>query len=67
MGFSREEMTCHGFRGIASTRLNEQGWNADWIELQLAHSEKNKVRNAYNSALYLDACYEMMQWWVEYK
>jgi integrase len=66
MGFSREEMTSHGFRGMASTRLNEQGWNADWIELQLAHLEKNKIRSAYNSALYLDGRREMMQWWADY-
>lgn len=66
MGFSREEMTSHGFRGMASTRLNEQGWNADWIELQLAHSEKNGVRSAYNSALYLDGRREMMRWWADY-
>ena len=66
MGFSREEMTSHGFRGMASTRLNEHGWNSDWIELQLAHSEKNGVRSAYNSALYLDGRREMMQWWADY-
>jgi integrase len=66
MGFSREEMTSHGFRGMASTRLNEQGWNSDWIELQLAHSEKNGIRSAYNSVLYLDGRREMMQWWADY-
>ena len=42
MGFSREEMTSHGFRGMASTRLNEHGWNADWVELQLAMWNKTK-------------------------
>ena len=66
MGVSREEMTSHGFRRMASTRLNEHGWNADWIEMQLAHSDKNKIRSFYNSALYLDGRREMMQWWADY-
>lgn len=43
-------MTGHGFRSLASTCLNEQGYNPDLIELQLAHAERNKVRAAYNKA-----------------
>jgi hypothetical protein len=46
LGFSREEMTVHGFRSIASTILNEQGYNRDWIEEQLAHSKHGSVRAA---------------------
>ncbi len=37
IGYSNEQMTAHGFRSLASTLLNEQGWNPDLIELQLAH------------------------------
>src|SRR4029079_5682399 len=50
MGYSGDQMTWHGFRTIASTLLNEQGWNPDLIELQLAHAERNTVRDAYNRA-----------------
>ena len=41
MGYTREEMSVHGFRSIASTLLNELGYNRDWIERQLAHGDKN--------------------------
>src|SRR5690606_19395229 len=41
LGYGQEEMTGHGFRSMASTCLNEQGWNSDLIELQLAHAERN--------------------------
>ncbi|MGB6603126.1 MAG: integrase arm-type DNA-binding domain-containing protein, partial [Steroidobacteraceae bacterium] len=50
LGYSSEEQTGHGFRSMASTLLNEQGFPPDVIELQLAHSERNKVRAAYNKA-----------------
>ena len=53
MGFSNEEMTAHGFRGMASTRLNEMGWPPDVIKRQLAHVEGNSVRAPYNHAEYL--------------
>ncbi|WP_366140547.1 hypothetical protein [uncultured Desulfovibrio sp.] len=46
-------MTVHGFRSLASTLLNEQGYNRDWIERQLAHGERNRVRASYNFAEYL--------------
>lgn len=46
LGYSKEEMTGHGFRSMASTILNEHGWNSDAIERQLAHIEQNKVRAA---------------------
>lgn len=66
MGYSKEEMTAHGFRGIASTLLHENGWNSDIIEIQLAHSEKNKVKAAYNHAEYMEDRIKMMQWWADY-
>jgi integrase len=66
MGFDKETMTGHGFRAMASTRLNEMGWTPDVIERQLAHAERNKVRAAYNRAQYLDERTRMMQAWAEY-
>jgi integrase len=47
LGYTKEQMTGHGFRSMASTLLNEQGFHPDLIELQLAHAERNKVRAAY--------------------
>lgn len=44
MGYTKDEMTGHGFRSMASTLLNEQGWRPDAIERQLAHCEENDVR-----------------------
>jgi integrase len=46
MGYTKDEMSGHGFRSMASTLLNEQGWNRDAIERQLAHAERNSVRAA---------------------
>lgn len=66
LGYTKEEMTAHGFRSMASTILNEQGWNTDAIERQLAHSEKNGVRAAYNYAEYLPERKSMMQSWADY-
>jgi integrase len=66
IGFSKEEMTGHGFRTMASTLLNEQGWHPDLIELQLAHAERNKVRAAYNRAQRLDERRKMMQAYADY-
>ena len=59
-------MTPHGFRSMASTRLNELGYNSDLIEIQLSHSQANKVRAAYNHAEYLDERRLMMQEWSDY-
>ena len=50
MGYENDQMTAHGFRTLASTDLNEQGWNSDLIEMSLAHAEGNSVRAAYNRA-----------------
>lgn len=65
MGY-RGRATGHGFRGTASTILNEQGWTPDAIERQLAHGEKDKVRAAYNSAQHLPERRRMMQAWADY-
>ncbi|WP_426271350.1 tyrosine-type recombinase/integrase [Dyella kyungheensis] len=67
LGYTSEQMTGHGFRSMAATRLNEMGWNADAIERQLAHAESNKVREAYtHAAQYLDERARMMQAWANY-
>ena len=66
MGYTSEEMTAHGFRSTACTILNEQGWNKDAIERQLAHSERNNIRAAYNYAEYLPERKKMMQEWANY-
>lgn len=59
-------MTGHGFRAVASTVLNESGFNPDVIEKQLAHHEGNSVRKAYNRAQYLPERRAMMEWWSQY-
>ncbi len=65
-------LVAHGFRGMASTILNENkltattSFGTDEIELQLAHVESNKVRGAYNHAEYLDSRRAMMQWYADY-
>ena len=66
LGYRKAEMTGHGFRAMASTLLNEQGVNIDWIEAQLAHSDSNKIRAAYNRARYLPQRKIMMQQWADY-
>lgn len=66
LGYTKDEMTGHGFRSMASTLLNEQGWNRDAIERQLAHSERNNIRAAYNYAEYLSERRKMMQHWADY-
>jgi integrase len=66
MGYTTDEMTGHGFRSMASTLLNEQGFNRDAIERQLAHAERDGVRAAYNYAEYLPERKRMMQAWADY-
>ena len=66
MGYTKEEMTGHGFRAMASTLLHEQGWPSDVIERQLAHRERNSVKAAYNHAQYLPERRRMMQVWADY-
>ena len=66
MGFGGEQ-TGHGFRGLASTIMNEYS-NArpDVIERQLAHKDRNKIRRTYNHALYIEERTQLMQWWSDY-
>jgi len=66
LGYDGDTMCGHGFRAMASTRLNEMGWAPDVIERQLAHAERNKVRAAYNRASYLAERRKMMQAWADY-
>jgi len=66
IGYTGDQMTWHGFRAMASTLLNEQGFAPDIIELQLAHVEQNDVRAAYNRALRLQERRQMMQKWADY-
>lgn len=66
LGFAGNEMCAHGFRSMASTCLNEQGWHPDLIELQLAHAERDAVRGAYNRAQRLAERRAMMQGWADY-
>ena len=67
LGYSKDQMTGHGFRSMASTILNEQGcWHPDAIERQLAHVERNNIRAAYNYAEHLEERKRMMQTWADY-
>jgi len=64
MGYTNKEMTAHGFRSMASTLLNESGFNRDWVERQLAHADTT-VRGDYNYAEYLQDRRGMMQAWAD--
>jgi integrase len=66
LGYDKSEMTGHGFRSMASTLLNEQGWHHDAIERQLAHIERNAVRGAYNYAEHLPERRRMLQSWADF-
>lgn len=59
-------LTGHGFRHTMSTILHEQGFNSAWIEMQLAHVDRNAIRGTYNHAQYLDGRREMLQWYADY-
>jgi integrase len=65
MGY-KGRMTGHGFRGLASTILHEQGYDHEHIELQLAHAPRNAVSAAYNHAIHLKARAQMMQAWADF-
>lgn len=65
MGF-KGRLVAHGLRSIASTTLNEQGFDGDVIEASLAHVDKNEVRRAYNRAEYLERRRTLMTWWSEH-
>lgn len=66
LGYGSDEMTTHGFRSMASTLLNEAGYNRDAIERQLAHAERDSIRAAYNYAEHLPVRRIMMQEWADY-
>ncbi|WP_080291920.1 tyrosine-type recombinase/integrase, partial [Vibrio cholerae] len=62
MGFAGR-LVSHGLRSLASTTLNEQGFNPDLVEAALAHVDDNQVRSAYNRTDYLERRKPMMSWW----
>ena len=72
LSYAMGRMGYHGvaiprsFRALASTTLNEEGFDPDVIERQLAHAERNKVRAAYHRAEYLDERRKMIQWWADF-
>lgn len=66
LGYTRDQITAHGFRAMASTLLNELGWSGDAIERQLAHGERKGSRAVYNYAQYLPEREKMMQAWADY-
>ena len=65
MGYA-QRLVAHGLRSLASTILNEQGFDPDIIEAALAHTCKNEVRNAYNRAQYIERRKPMMDWWSQH-
>lgn len=65
MGYGGRQ-TAHGFRHMISTALNEQGFEPDWVERQLAHGDPDEIRGTYNKAHYLDQRRKMMQAWADY-
>lgn len=66
LGYSKEDLTGHGLRHMASTMLHERGWASEAIERQLAHVDQNKTRGVYNYAEYLDERRVMMQSWADF-
>ena len=66
IGFTKEQITPHGFRAMFSTIANEHWINRDVIERQLAHVEENTVGGAYNHAEYMPERIKLMQWWADY-
>ncbi len=65
-GYSKDQMTGHGFRHMASTLLHEQGYRSELVERQLSHGDRNAMRAAYNFAEYLPERRKMMQDWADY-
>ena len=65
MGYTKEEVTAHGFRSAASTILNERSFNSDVIEAALAHQDENGIRRAYNRATYWPERVKLMQAWAD--
>jgi integrase len=65
MGYTKDEVTAHGFRSTASTILNTRGHESDVIEAALAHQDKNVIRRTYNRATYWDQRVILMQNWAD--
>lgn len=65
MGY-KDQMVGHGFRTVATTQLYEAGFSEDVVERQMQHMNKDRVRGAYDRALYLEPRTKMMQWWADY-
>ena len=59
-------LVAHGLRSLASTTLNEQGFDAELIEVSLSHIDKNHVREAYNRSEYLERRRKMLEWWSDH-
>ena len=64
MGYTKDEVTAHGFRATASTILNNRGFDPDVIEAALAHQDKNAIRRTYNRATYWEQRVELMREWA---
>ncbi|MDU4379759.1 MAG: tyrosine-type recombinase/integrase [Anaerococcus vaginalis] len=60
------KLVAHGLRSIASTTLNEAGFNSDIIEMALSHIDRNEVRRAYNRAIYLTQRIDLINWWGDF-
>ena len=65
MGYTKDEVTAHGFRSSASTILNERGFNPQVIEAALAHQDENEVRRTYNRAQYWPERVKLLQAWAD--
>ncbi|HGU6862895.1 tyrosine-type recombinase/integrase, partial [Klebsiella pneumoniae] len=60
------KLVAHGLRSIASTAMNEEGFNPDVIEAALSHNDKNEVRRAYNRSTYLEQRKQLAVWWGDF-
>ncbi len=65
IGYTKDEVTAHGFRVTASTIMNERGFDPDVIEAALAHQDRNSIRRTYNRAKYWDPRVKLMQNWAD--
>ena len=65
MGFTKEEVTSHGFRTTASTILNDRRFDGEVIEAALAHQDKNAIRRTYNRSTFWDQRVKLMQDWAD--
>jgi integrase len=65
MGYTKDEVTAHGFRSSASTILNERGFDPNVIEAALAHQDEDDIRRAYNRTTYWPQRVELMQSWAD--